>query len=245
MSVFIFSSRMISQSWILKKKLFSPSEEVSFVFFELEWEFQFKEWQFVMLEAEFLGKKVKKAYSIATTNQHFQETRQLWFIVKKASENGMSHFLTKLVTIGDNVTITWPVGHFTDKNLSKNYLFVSTGSGISPIYSHLSHLIASGHTGKIAHLYWERFSEHLLKETEKIFSLNTDTIKNFLHLSQEKNLPTGRKPGHIQESLDEALNRLGDDFVAYICGKPEMVDNIRHKLTTIGIPKDNIFFEKY
>ena len=236
---------MIFYSITLAKKLLSPSGEVSFVFFEVDWDFLFKEWQFVMLEAEFLGKKVKKPYSIATSYDYFRQTRQIWFIVKRASEDWMSYFLTHLVNNGDKAKISTPVWHFTDKKLSINYFFISTGSWLSPIYSHLSHLLESWHTGKIVNLYGERYAEHLLSETEKIFSLTTPHFKNFLHLSQEKNLPANRKPWRIQESFNEAIDWLGENFVVYICGKPEMVDNIREKLKEKNHPKEMIFFEKY
>jgi len=68
----------------------------------------FCEGQFVMIEREINGKLVKKPYSIATTNQQLQETKQLGVIVKKTSNDGMSDRLTQKIEIGNQVVLKGP-----------------------------------------------------------------------------------------------------------------------------------------
>jgi NAD(P)H-flavin reductase len=36
-----------------------------------------------------------------------------------------------------------------------------------------------------------------------------------------------------------------DDTTCFLCGKPEMVDEVREKLADAGVSKEQIVFEKY
>jgi ferredoxin-NADP reductase len=83
----------------------SPNGEVVFLTCRLSHGFlDFEEGQFLMLETvdyQVEGKSLKKPYSIASTHNHFLETKEVSFYVKKASENGMSNYLTQIVKVGD------------------------------------------------------------------------------------------------------------------------------------------------
>ena len=48
---------------------------------------------------------IKKPYSIASTSRQMQESKQISFVVKKASEDGMSHYLTQTIQPGDQITL--------------------------------------------------------------------------------------------------------------------------------------------
>ena len=51
---------------------------------------------------------------------------------------------------------------------------------------------------------------------------------------------------YIQTQLDNALWFLNTkDISVFICGKPEMVDDVRAKLMAHGVDGKNIKFEKY
>jgi len=62
-----------------------------------------------MIEGQIGDKKIKKPYSIASTSLQMQESKQISFVVKKASEDGMSHYLTQDITSGDQITVKGPV----------------------------------------------------------------------------------------------------------------------------------------
>jgi ferredoxin-NADP reductase len=66
---------MITTSAQLIHKYDSPSEYVSRVFFQPQESFTFLEGQFMMIEATVRGNKVKKPYSIATTNLQLTEQK--------------------------------------------------------------------------------------------------------------------------------------------------------------------------
>jgi ferredoxin-NADP reductase len=55
-----------------------------------------------------------------------QESKQIGFVVKKVSKDGMSDFLTNKIGPQDSIKITGPVGHYTDNKKYKKYLLIST-----------------------------------------------------------------------------------------------------------------------
>lgn len=226
---------------------YSPSGEVAFVRFKPHEKFTFQEWQFVMIESTFdhpeLGKPLKKPYSIATTNQELQTEGTLWVIVKKTLDGYMSDFLTKWITVGTELVITWPVGHMTDDKKYQKYLLVSTGSGISPMVALYSQLITDP-DNMVANIFGERFHKHILPSVEQLFTSDKETIKHTLFLSQEDH--DGYRRWHVQEWLDEALAFLGDKSITvFLCGSPVMVDDMRQLLTERWFDKEQIKFEKY
>ena len=255
---------MIKTHWHLIHKADSPSGLVSFVTFQVQDTLPFLEGQFVMIEAQIQGKKIKKPYSIATTNKQMQESKQIWFVVKKVSEAGMSHFLTQDIHMGDEIALTWPVWHYTDSQTHKNYLFISTWSGLSPNVWLFQHLVyESWAYTDIVQVFGEKTQADIVPEIHNIFTTHWQkNVTNFFHLSREAKSPplirggaigggvsnptwNIRKPWYVQSSIPAALEILGTETSCFICGKPEMVDEVRALLQEAGIEKEDITFEKY
>lgn len=118
----------------------------------------------------------------------------------------------------------------TDKDgHHKNYLLVSTGSGVSPMVGLYTKLL-SDPDNKLVNIFGERYYRHILPSVEKTFSDNNDRVKNILFLSQDEH--DGYRQGHVQLALDEALAFLGDKsaITVFICGSPLMVDDVRQML---------------
>jgi len=243
----------------------SPNHLVALVTFQVVETFEFDEWQFVMIEAQKWNQKIKKPYSIASTQLQMQESKQISFVVKKTSEDGMSDYLTQVIQAWDQVTLKWPVGHYTDSHRHKNYLLVSTGSGLSPnvglfqwlVYEHWSY-------NHIVNIFWEKTHADIVPEIEALFTQHgRSNITNFFHLSRETDLTQINNrhsewneesresesvrylPWRIQSSLPAAIDILGTQTSCFLCGKPEMVDDARKILEELWIESEDITFEKY
>jgi len=195
------------------------------------------------------GKIIRRAYSIGTTNQQMQDEWTIGTIVKKNSLHGMSAYLTQIIKLWDTMTMTWAIGHFIDPGHHHRYLFCSIGSWLTPIHAHYQKLIKDEkRETRIANIFGERNRDFLLDDIVQLFSLNNENIKNICFLSrEEKNVPQWRKKGYVQAWLEEALHFLwnDEDIIAFLCGKPSMVDEMREKLLDAGIPNEQIVFEKY
>lgn len=235
---------------------YSPNQQVALVTFQVQETFEFAEWQFVMIEVELQGKKIKKPYSIASTNHHMQEAKQISFVVKKASEDGMSHYLTQTIQEGDHVILKWPVWHYTDSSTHKNYLLISTGSWLSPNVWLFQHLVYESWVHQnIVNIFWEKTHADIVPELEELFTNHgQEHITNFFHLSrQSKPFPPVKggegglfyAPWHVQDSLEQAVEILWTQTSCFVCGAPAMVEEVRQQLEALGIQSEDITFEKY
>ena len=229
----------------------SANESVSRFECTLNEPFDYLPGQFVMIQTnDFIlwpnGKPHKKAYSIWSTPDQTRTQGTIGFLVKQASETGMSAYLTQQLKIWDTLHLIGPVGHFVDTQKSTHYLLISTGSGLTPIWSHLQHLSTQTSIDpniRIAHIYGERNKESLIPSLTQQ-RINTNHIHHRLHLSRDTQ--PWRRDWYIQASLDPALSRLGTrDCQVFICGKPVMVDDVIQQLTSLGIASQNIHREKY
>lgn len=236
---------------------YSVSKDVTFVRCKPENLFSFKEWQFMMISSDFIhewvGKPLKKPYSIATTSHELQSQWTIGFVVKKSREWFMSDYLTYWIQIWDIIHLQWPVGHMIDSWVHDNYLLISVGSGLSPMIGLYESIVAKQQpTTKIAMLYGERYLYHVLPSTLGLFSKISSNTKNVLFLSRENEIQSSEfkiqnyKDGYVQSWLDEAMEFLGTKEVSvFICGKPEMVDDVREKLIGKWVDAKNVKFEKY
>ena len=230
----------------LSQKLYSKDKETVFLVFQIDEKISFHEWQFMMIECNLHGRTIKRAYSISTTNKQLQEKWEIGFIVKKASEWWMSKYFVDDIEIWDSITTTWPFWHMTNPHTSFNYLLISIWSWLWPVYAHYTNIVhETSKYAKLVNLWGNRFYWNILPEIENNFLSKTDNIKNHFYLSKEPNLPNWYKKWYIQDSLDEAIDYLWTDIQVFICGKPDMVDDIIIKLEELWVEKWKMQFEKY
>jgi len=238
---------MINTTAHLVHKYDSPSLWVSYLIFQVEDLLEFDEGQFVMIETEIQWKTMKNPYSIATTNKEMLDEKHIGIVVKKTSDHGMSHWMTHDISLWDSVKVKWPVGHYTNNNVQQNYLFVSIWSGLSPNFGLFKHLVYENQSyWTIVNIFAERFAEHIIPHVHEIFTEHWQkNIHNFFYLSQEKNIPQWFRKWYVQEWLEEAVELLWTNTSCFLCGKPEMVDDVRSKLEYLWVAKQDITFEKY
>lgn len=228
----------------------SPSGEVVFVLLQPTETFSFLEGQFMMIEGECFGKTVKKPYSIATTNKQLQDYKQLWFYIKKASEDWMSAWLTTTSQVWDSVTLQWPVGHYTDSGDNHQYLLIATWSGLSPNLWLFQHLVYEDKCdggqdfSRIVHLFWEKDDMQFVPSVMTLLDAHgDDRVTTLTTLSQQ----TSDKylSWRVQVHIDAALDQFEDmNISVFLCGAPAMVKEVEQILQEKWIDKANITTEK-
>jgi ferredoxin-NADP reductase len=176
-----------------------------------------------------------------------QEEKCIWFVVKKASENGMSDFLTQSITIGDQVTLKWALGHYIDPKRHQNYLFISIGSGLSPNLGIFQHLVyESGNYHRIVNILGERTARELVPFIQDRFTQHgAEGITNFFCLSQELVTHSDYTQWYVQTKLADAVTLLGKQTTCFVCGSPAIVTDVVYQLTALGIAREDIIVEKY
>lgn len=239
---------MLTTQWTIHHITHSQSHDVVIVTCQVEEVFSFFEGQFMVLQTLIDDKIVKRSYSIYSTNQQLQDTKTISFCIKRKDQWIFSTRATQVAQVGMQITMIWPVGRFVDDSASRNYLFISVGSGLSPCFSIYQQLIRTDQYDKIANLFGERILDHIPWEVLDAYSIQSDKIYNQICLSKEEKIPAyaGMTKGYVQTGLDDALAFLGtQDVTVFICGLPVMCDEVSQILQDKGIEKRRLVIEKY
>jgi len=202
-------------------------------------ELQFKPGQFVSFEETLGGKKITRAYSIAS-----RPNGNRFELCLNLVEDGA--FSPHLFTMkpGDSLEMLPPLGFFTVRNPAKDALFVATGTGIAPFRSMVPDYLNHPQATELTLLFGVRYPNSVYYADE--FEALAKRYSNFRFwptLSRPEPDWKGRS-GHVQIHLLEAI---GDrrDLDVYICGLKAMVDDVRGILKALGFDRKQIIFEKY
>ena len=226
---------------LIDKKL-SENKEVVYLTFRLEENFDFKAWQFVMLD----NWNLKRAYSISSSPLLLKKEQKICFYVKKASKTGMSAYLVEKIQVWDELNMIWIFWNMfiNKKSEEKTYLLISAWSWLWPILWIYKNLVESWKYKNIYNLYQERYFEIIVKDVfEKMLSFENENVKNFFFLSKWQHSKC--QTWYIQSKLDDVLNQVKnkEKVEAYICWKPAFVDDIEKILKNSWV--ESVYFEKY
>ena len=195
--------------------------------------------QFVSFSQDLHGKKVTRAYSIASPpgGNRFE------LCLNKVQDGLFSPYLFDMEQ-GDRVDMRGPLGHFIWKNPLRDSILIATGTGIAPFRSMLLEQLKRGDSSRFTLIFGARYPHGLLYRDE--FEQLAVQHENF------RFLPTVTRPdeswkgltGRVQPHLVQEI-RARRDIDVYICGLKEMVNEVRDILKDMGFDRKQIIFEKY
>ena len=202
----------------------------------------FKAGQFVQMHVPLDGEKVKRtSYSIASPPR---DGRHFDLCITRV-ENGVSSNFLHGLKAGDKVTATGPLGRFTLPDpLARDSVFVCTGSGIAPFRSMINDLFDRKSGRNVYLVFGNRHEEDILyrREWEALARSHPNFRANLL-LSRPRDGWSGPK-GYVQDHIVPFVpDPLAKDF--FICGLVKMIDAVQEKLLSLGVPKEQIHFERY
>lgn len=202
--------------------------------------FEFHSGQFISLHIQQGDKRYARAFSIATarrTDNHFELCMSV-----ESGDEAAAWFLD--LHAGDPIEFTGPYGIFRLRRpLGRVLAFIATGTGIAPIRAMLQEL--------------DR--KHKPRETWLIFGVRDESdilyIDEFEDLKRRNPdfhfIPTLSRPqpgweghrGYVQEQIKKHLASK-DGLQVYACGKPEMVEDVRRLLHSMGYSDEAVNYEK-
>lgn len=104
--------------------------------------FAFDAGQYVTVSAVIDGARVERCYTISSPSTR---TDELTITVKRVPGGPMSNWLHDTLAAGDRLQVTGPMGRFaTAAHPAPKYLFLSAGSGITPVMSMTRTLLEHG-----------------------------------------------------------------------------------------------------
>ena len=196
--------------------------------------FHFEPGQFITLQLEIDGHPINRCYTISSppTRPHL-----ISITVKRVLGGPVSNWLHDNVTPGTKLTVLAPLGQFTLASpVRKKYLFLSAGSGITPVMSMTRALSDLGSDADIVFVHNARTPADIIfrRELEAIAAVQPN-IK-VVHIC-EGDYPSERWMGLRGRLSAAALQAIVPDLserVTYTCGPPAYMAAVRRILTESG-----------
>jgi ring-1,2-phenylacetyl-CoA epoxidase subunit PaaE len=201
----------------------------------LQANFNFTAGQYLTLELDIDGEKLRRSYSICSGE------KQGLCIGVKAIEKGKASNYLQRIEKGTSLLVFEPEGNFTWNPNNKNVVAIAAGSGITPIMGMLKTAGDSAHF----HLFYGNKSAHSSLFLNEIQSLtNTST-----HLYFSKENQDGAIFGRIDEAalktqIKQNLSLLQADAF-YLCGPQALVEMAEKTLAFFGVAEQKIHKELF
>lgn len=197
--------------------------------------------QWVLTRVEKDGEDVRRAYSIASPphlTDHFE------LCIKRVEDGAMSPYLTSLEP-GDEIDGAGPYGKvILVEPFETNYYFVATGTGVAPFRSMIDTMFQQGCHVDVRLYFGVRHKEDIIYHDHWTqMAKKHDNFEYVPTLSRPRN-GWGGEQGYVQHLVKERVDKYRDEEV-YICGIPEMVDEVREMFMDLGCPKDRTHVEKW
>ncbi|MGK7946760.1 MAG: FHA domain-containing protein [Microcystaceae cyanobacterium] len=210
--------------------------------------------QFVTLNIPINGLNVFRSYSISSSPSR---PHLLEITVKRvpspsdqpdAPPGLVSNWLHDNIQVGSEIIANVPMGHFTcGENPAQKLLFVSAGSGITPMMSMSRWLCDRGAEVDIVFLHSARTPQDIIFRYElESMAARYPNFKLALTLTRSV-------PGEIWQGYQGRLNELllqtiAPDFrdrTVYVCGPDGFMKGVKTLLTDLGFPVENYHEESF
>ncbi|MCH2247832.1 MAG: FAD-binding oxidoreductase [Crocosphaera sp.] len=216
--------------------------------------FNYKPGQFVTLNLNINDKIIKRSYSISSTPSR---PHTLEITVKRvpapadvpdAPPGLVSNWLHDNVKVGDEITLTGPSGKFTcvDNNATK-LLFISAGSGITPMMSMSRWALDTVAERDITFVHSARSPRDIIcrKELEAMAANHSNFHLGLTMTRQTTGDPWWGFQGRLNEVLLPAICPDYKDRVIYVCGPDSFMKGVKKLVEELGFPMENYNQESF
>lgn len=205
--------------------------------------------QYITLRVDIDGIEYARSYSITG----FDHKSLLKICVKKVPGGIVSNYLYSKLKISDLLKIEYPNGDFTirkkDLRPNQNYVFISGGSGITPMLPMIQEVLEYGKQGGIYLIYGNRKVDSIIyrEELEKI-SDKINTVHLIESIDDQLISPSYRQGILSEESILTMLKEFNIDLAKssfFLSGPPVVIQNAENTLSNLEIPERAISKEQF
>jgi glycine betaine catabolism B len=207
--------------------------------------FNYKPGQFVNLELEIDGKTVVRPYSVSSspTRPHHLAVTVKRLPGRRADlpPGLVSNWMHDRIKVGDRIKLQGaPSGNFTClPNLPPKILFISAGSGITPMMSMARWIQDTLSSCDVVFFHSARTPEDIIfrRELESMATLPNFRVAFTISRMAAQSNWTGLT-GRISEMMLQQVVPDLCDRAIYACGSNEWMQNIKSILTTLDFPME-------
>lgn len=165
--------------------------------------------------------------------------------VKLAPDLPLTVYLHNQVKIGDTVYISKAQGDiWLDQAPQGNFVFIAGGVGIAPLISMIRQIYPSSPQCQTTLLYSiSRPEEFLFKDLVEKIAQDHESFHYYATVTRSTDHNEAFS-GRINSSILQSIV-MPDNAKFYLCGPPQMVDDIAHLLESCGVDRNNIRFDRW
>lgn len=214
---------------------------------ELTQTFVFSAGQYITIKKEIKGKELRRAYSISSS----PTLNTITIGVKKVGNEGFSNYANTKIATGDTLEVMPPEGRFifNPSNATKNIAAFAAGSGITPIMSIATTVLASNPNNTFVLVYGNKSYKDTMFYTDLVKLQLEYTNRFFVYFTNSQTKEDDSLFGRIDtNTINYALKEKHadtafDDF--YLCGPEAMINLVTDSLKENGVSNDAIHFELF
>ncbi|HVL02042.1 MAG TPA: 2Fe-2S iron-sulfur cluster binding domain-containing protein [Dongiaceae bacterium] len=181
--------------------------------------------------------------------------REISFFVRAVPNGRMSHWLMSADALQQPVELHAALGDFylredvgsnVPQNKSRDLLCVAGGSGLAPLIALLEGALGTDADRRNVYLLMGARSQHDLYYLDQIRALQQQWRGRFEFIPVLSEEPadsdwTGQR-GWVTDAITATNTQNAQ---GYLCGPPPMIDAAITRMTTLGVPREQIFFDKF
>ena len=226
---------------------------------ELSDSFSFLPGQYITLDVDVAGEKVRRSYSLCSA----PSTQGAISVGVKEIPNGkVSPVLNRQIKVGDSIECMPPMGNFTWTQAaqgSAHVVLIGGGSGITPLLSIATTILESNDSSKISLVYGNKNGDSIMflediQAFEQQYPSRFEVVHVFDQPRKKKGLFSSKtmetiphKEGLISKSLLlgvlNSMNVPSDSAHFYICGPSPMMRSCQQALKNIEVADERIHVE--
>lgn len=215
----------------------------------LKEQFNYQPGQYLTLQAPVDGAPIRRSYSICSGI----DDADLQVAIKRVEGGVFSNFANGSLRSGDTIEVMPPQGNFyipLDPKREGRYLFIASGSGITPVVSNIKSILAREPDSQVTLLYGnQRTSTIMFRET--LSFLKNKYLSRFQWVNilsredQGADVLNGRLNNRKGAELNRRLINLQQYDEYFICGPESMISEVSRGLRGVGVSEDNIHYELF
>jgi len=183
---------------------------------------------------------VSRAYSISSdpADKNFIE------LIARRTPGGISStYFFEYLKVGDELKFTGPYGQFKISQTQSPMVFIAGGSGMAPIKCMLHYLKNTGSKRQAVYYFGaNKVSELVWPELMRQFEKDLPNFRFVPVIADPQEKWAGQR-GLVTEAVKRDLKNA-EQYEAYLCGSPGMVDAAIKTLKELEISDDKIFYDK-
>lgn len=216
---------------------------------ELSENYRFLPGQYLTLEGEIDGEKVRRSYSLCSS----PEDGELRVAIKKVSGGKFSTWANTELSVGTEMQVMSPDGNFNvfiDPKKQHNYVAFAAGSGITPVFSIMKSVLEMEPASTFTLFYGNQTGKTIIFR-DKIDGLKNKYMKRLEvhHVLSREDQGTDYLKGRIDEakciSFSERFFEKDDVDGFYLCGPEGMINCVSSSLKNMGVADNNIHYELF